>query len=83
MDLAVLGKRGILVPTPGQTEQEYLADRWKEKGAFYSVHQHDFNLHDALEQSKKYTGLEIDRNYSNELLTRALDALLRESTPGK
>lgn len=83
MDLAVLGKRGILVPTPGQTEQEYLADRWKEKGAFYSVHQHDFNLHDALEQSKKYTGLEIDRNYSNQLLTRALDALLRESTPGK
>ena len=25
MDLAALGKNSILVPTPGQTEQEYLA----------------------------------------------------------
>ncbi len=32
MDLHVLGKKNItLIPTPGQTEQEYLASYWKEK----------------------------------------------------
>ncbi len=32
MDMHLLGKKDlILIPTPGQTEQEYLADRWKEK----------------------------------------------------
>jgi uncharacterized protein (TIGR00661 family) len=77
MDLAVLGKKGILVPTPGQTEQEYLADRWKQKGVFYSVPQHNFNLHAVLEESKSYTGFTVDRSRSDELLSRALDELLR------
>lgn len=32
MDLHILGKKKlILIPTPGQTEQEYLANFWKEK----------------------------------------------------
>jgi uncharacterized protein (TIGR00661 family) len=79
MDLAVMGKKGILVPTPGQTEQEYLANRWKKKGVFYSVPQHQFNLLDVLEESKAYTGLTIDRRRSMELLSRALDELLTES----
>ena len=61
MDLAVLGKKGILVPTPGQTEQEYLADRWKKKGVFYSVPQDSFNLRAVLEESKSYTGFRVDR----------------------
>jgi uncharacterized protein (TIGR00661 family) len=32
MDLYRLGKKSLLVPTPGQTEQEYLANYWEEKG---------------------------------------------------
>lgn len=32
MDLAQFEKKLILVPTPGQTEQEYLAERWRRKG---------------------------------------------------
>lgn len=32
MDLHVLGKKNlVLIPTPGQTEQEYLANYWREK----------------------------------------------------
>ena len=32
MDMHLLGKKElILIPTPGQTEQEYLAVYWKEK----------------------------------------------------
>jgi len=76
MDLAVSGKKGILVPTPGQTEQEYLADRWKRQGVFYSVPQHDFNLQAVLEESKSYTGFTNDHRPAIKLLSNTLDKLL-------
>jgi hypothetical protein len=42
MDLHLLGKTGaILVPTPGQTEQEYLAEHWKKKFNCEAVTQND------------------------------------------
>ena len=44
MDLAAFGKKGIVVPTPGQTEQEYLAQRWSKKGVLYSMPQKSFNF---------------------------------------
>jgi hypothetical protein len=62
MDLAALGKRAILVPTPGQTEQEYLARRLKEKGIAYSVTQKQFDLGTALEASKNYSGFTRVKN---------------------
>lgn len=40
MDLAVLGRTAILTPTPGQTEQEYLAEVAKQRG-FMVVKQQD------------------------------------------
>jgi predicted glycosyltransferase len=39
MDLHTLGLKAILIPTPGQTEQEYLADHWKEKFRFKILQQ--------------------------------------------
>lgn len=48
MDLVTLNKQAILVPTPGQTEQEYLARYLKNRRMFYSVKQDDFNLYEAL-----------------------------------
>jgi UDP-N-acetylglucosamine:LPS N-acetylglucosamine transferase len=54
MDLSELGIRAILVPTPGQTEQEYLATYLMEKGYFFSVEQKNFNLKDALQQSWEF-----------------------------
>lgn len=39
MDLVTIGKKAVLVPTPGQTEQEYLASYLKERKLFYSVPQ--------------------------------------------
>jgi len=50
MDLAVLGKKAILVPTPGQTEQEYLAKYHHKKGHFYSQTQSEFDLEKTLEE---------------------------------
>ncbi len=44
MDLVKLKKKAILIPTPGQTEQEYLGEYLTEKGVFFSVKQNEFNL---------------------------------------
>ncbi|HEY5748656.1 MAG TPA: glycosyltransferase [Chryseolinea sp.] len=56
MDLSALQKRAIFVPTPGQTEQEYLAARLMKQGVAFMQEQHRFNLAVALEESKKYEG---------------------------
>lgn len=49
MDLSALAKRAILVPTPGQTEQEYLAKYHFEQGNFYSQKQNEFDLLKGIE----------------------------------
>ena len=50
MDLAVLKQKAILVPTPGQPEQEYLASYLKEKGLCYTTSQENF----SLKQEREY-----------------------------
>lgn len=54
MDLAALGKKGILVPTPGQTEQEYLAKYHSQKGRFFTQIQKDFSLEKAFNEVENY-----------------------------
>ncbi len=49
MDMIKLQKKAVFVPTPGQTEQEYLAESLQEKGYFLSYLQKDFRLKEALE----------------------------------
>ena len=53
MDLATLQKKSILIPTPGQTEQEYLAKDLCQKKIAYTVQQRDFSLDPALEEARK------------------------------
>jgi UDP-N-acetylglucosamine:LPS N-acetylglucosamine transferase len=48
MDLLAVKKNAILVPTPGQTEQEYLGYYLHEKKWMYSVAQKNFNLQSAI-----------------------------------
>ncbi len=48
MDLVKLQKKAILVPTPGQTEQEYLACYLQSKKIFRCVGQKKFSLSEAL-----------------------------------
>jgi hypothetical protein len=81
MDLAALGKKAIMVPTPGQTEQEYLAHRWSQKGIFYATTQDGFSLQKSLKESMSYTGFSVGINDSTALLGRALDELLHEHVP--
>lgn len=75
MDLAQLQKKAILIPTPGQTEQEYLAKRLMEQGICFSMNQYDFNLDYALKQSVGFKGF-INIEVSNQLLSKALDEFL-------
>ncbi len=56
MDFAALGIKAIFIPTPGQTEQEYLAELLKERGLCYSTDQNRFDLQSAIKESQKYTG---------------------------
>jgi len=51
MDLVKLGQKAILVPTPGQTEQEYLARHLMSQQYFYATSQDGFILTDALKQA--------------------------------
>jgi uncharacterized protein (TIGR00661 family) len=48
MDLYCLNKKAILIPTPGQAEQQYLADYLSNKKLFTSVPQRSFSLERVL-----------------------------------
>ena len=50
MDLLKLHKNAVLVPTQGQSEQEYLAEYLSRKKIFYSETQDKFSLKDVLEK---------------------------------
>jgi uncharacterized protein (TIGR00661 family) len=48
MDIAVLNKKSILVPTPGQTEQEYLGKYLSAKKMAVCVDQEKFSVQESL-----------------------------------
>ena len=62
MDLAVLGKKAILVPTAQQTEHEYLARYFESKKVFYSVSTADFDLKKALQVADNYSGIKLEKD---------------------
>ena len=51
MDLVKLEQKAILVATPGQTEQEYLAAYLKNKNIFFSASQKGFSLNEILQNA--------------------------------
>ena len=59
MDLVMLQRNATLVPTPGQTEQEYLAAYLQGKQLFYSVKQDSFSLPEIVQKMKEYPFKEI------------------------
>jgi uncharacterized protein (TIGR00661 family) len=75
MDLAALGKKAIFVPTPGQTEQEYLAARLRNKGIAWSVSQQDFDMAKAWDCARSYAGF---NQFTDDihLLTEALNEIV-------
>lgn len=75
MDIAALGCKAVLIPTPGQTEQEYLAEELERKKLFYVQRQEHFDLQEALIQSKRYTGF-VAKDFDNSLLRESVRAFL-------
>lgn len=49
MDLAILQKKAILIPTPGQAEQNYLSGYLKEKKYFHTISQSSLDLKKDIE----------------------------------
>jgi UDP-N-acetylglucosamine:LPS N-acetylglucosamine transferase len=78
MDLVQLGKKAILVPTPGQTEQEYLGRYLQQQGLFYSVPQHLFNLPTDLEKAKPYSlaGFVLETEHYQKIVAKWVQSLL-------
>jgi UDP:flavonoid glycosyltransferase YjiC (YdhE family) len=57
MELAELGKRcALLVPTPGQPEQEYLSWYYERQGWFWSRDQYHLDLARDIPKTCRYTG---------------------------
>lgn len=71
MDMAVLGKKAVFIPTPGQPEQEYLADKFSRENVAVALQQDDFDLPEAMELSGAYSGFNIAD--SHELLLQAFE----------
>ena len=65
MDLVKLGKNAILVPTPGQTEQEYLSNYLMEKKYFYSVQQDNFSLETTMGMASSFPYITPGSSFNN------------------
>jgi uncharacterized protein (TIGR00661 family) len=76
MDLSVFGKKAIFIPTPGQTEQEYLAELYKKAGISYSESQNKFDLLKSIDQQKNYKGLITP--YVEDILENSVLRILSE-----
>jgi predicted glycosyltransferase len=76
MELISLNCSALLIPTPGQTEQEYLASYLSQKGWFSTVSQRDINGL-ALQTTAKNDQPVLFNKMSEELLDSALRDLLQ------
>ncbi|APX99268.1 glycosyltransferase [Lacinutrix venerupis] len=64
MDLAKLSKNAFFIPTPGQFEQEYLAERFNTLKIVPSCSQENFNI-DELKRVMNYKGLNMEYKTPN------------------
>ncbi|MDP4291105.1 MAG: glycosyltransferase [Bacteroidota bacterium] len=59
MDLSILKKKAIFIPTPGQTEQEYLAEYHFKKGNCLYFTQKQFDINKAMPQLESVKELSV------------------------
>ncbi len=77
MDIVALGKKAIFIPTPGQTEQEYLAEHYHNKRFYFKMNQKEFNLTKALSEATEFSGikLEFDQTKLKKRIWKFLDSI--------
>lgn len=73
MDYAITGSSVLLVPTPGQPEQEYLADRLSAKSLAIKIIQDELTFETLSDGLKKIRPL--DYNYNPDLLLTAIRSI--------
>lgn len=71
MDFALLKKQAVLVPTPGQLEQEYLCRYLLSKKYFLAIQQEKFELEDALKKAAQFDFQPI--NFPNEIYQKTVN----------
>ncbi len=76
MELVSMNRTALLIPTPGQTEQEYLADHLSAKGWFTTVSQNKLNSGTILQSSIPVDSGRILAE-SRVLLEEALNEVLK------
>lgn len=76
MDLYKLKKKAILIPTPGQTEQEYIAKNLEKKSVFLSQIQDNFCVQSTYFQIENYAG--FNNNLESEIKFRELFRIFEE-----
>ncbi len=77
MDLAKLGRKAIMVPTPGQAEQEYLAAHMSAEKRAVISEQHDFNLIRSLLLARGYP-YEVSTIGNSATLHQIIDGFLEK-----
>lgn len=65
MDLYFLQLPAIFIPTPGQTEQEYLASYHSIKGHSLTLDQDNFHILPALKKARQITGFQQFKSRKN------------------
>ena len=61
MDLKKLGSKAFLIPTPGQTEQEYLAEKLESKNICYYQNQEKVDFEKGIAKCKAYSGFTLEK----------------------
>ncbi len=79
MDIVSLQKKSILIPTPGQTEQEYLGRSLMKKKIALCIGQEDFSLPSALETAAGFL-YTLPVTAKNTLLKKVISDLLAHSS---
>jgi UDP:flavonoid glycosyltransferase YjiC (YdhE family) len=75
MDLSFFNKKALLIPTPGQTEQEYLAKLYQQNNWNISVSYNNIDLKTQLELAEKTSGIPNLKPKEN-FLEKAIQSLL-------
>lgn len=76
MDLKELGSKPVFIPTPGQTEQKYLAKRMKRLGIAFFADQERFTI-DDLKNSEYYKGFLSTNGQKNSNSSEIQAAILK------
>lgn len=79
MDAFTLSKKCLLIPTPGQTEQEYLAQTLQAKQQAMCFSQDDVDLNTAVQQARDFNWQPLPQSHSSEGLQAFVSNWVKET----